>query len=77
MENLAILQPNDLAADRYVEGDRKGRPYGKKRGVFVRPYGENISLVLADICGHTSEFCEITVEKDKEKLKIMLDFLLG
>ena len=49
----------------------------EKHPYFVRPQRENNSLVLADICGHTREFAEITVEKDKEKLKIMLDFLLG
>ena len=48
--------------------------FGKYFGVRMR---KTHSVFLADFCGHTRNFAEITVEKDKEKLKIMLDFLLG
>ena len=39
--------------------------------------GETLDAVLVDFCGRFSGFGEIEVEKCKEKLKIMLDFLLG
>ena len=55
-----------------------GKIRGPERDAFlcVR-MGETYMLILEDFCGRFSGFGEIRVEKDKEKLKIMLDFLLG
>ena len=60
-----------------IEGDREGRPYGKNSGFSCVRTGKTLDAVLQYICGQFSWFGENGVEKCKEKLKIMLDFLLG
>ena len=49
-----------------------------KNGDFLRVrIGETDGSFSVDICGHTHDFCEISVKKDKEKFQKVLDILSG
>ena len=67
----------DFVIQNHKKGRRGRRPYGKIGGFWRVRKGETYIQILMDFCGQFSWFGEIRVEKCKEKLKIMLDFLLG